>query len=130
MERGARSSNRELQSNHNRDLSFSIQDSQRVSPARAVEQYQSDIFVLLLDAICQHLPIHCVYNLIAWADITYGINATNIIEIFNELVGGNIIGPLNLSVLRDIFEAMGQIHLVHLIDNYLLGDYHLLTDMS
>ena len=119
----------------NGDLSSSVQQddsngrefiTQGNIPPTSVNNYK-----LLLLSLGQSLLSSDVVKLKDWASQNFSIeNAQNATDVLLQLHQKGIINASNLSPLRDFFESIVRIDLVHIIDEFLLGHYSLLRQIA
>jgi hypothetical protein len=117
-------------------LSFSVQqvysnESDYISlsnvPPTSVAAMLYNIYKLILLSLGQRFLFSDVVKLKEWATQNFSIeNAQNGTDVLFQLDMKGTINASNLSPLRDFFESIVRIDLVHIIDEFLLGDYGLL----
>ena len=113
----------------------SVQESMEVSsstegasltnmPTTTVERSLYNNYKLLLLTIADRLLSSDVARLKTWASSMFSADvSSDISEVFHDLDRKKVISASDLSKLREFFETILRIDLVHLIDCFLLGDY-------
>ena len=100
-------------------------------PTTAVERSLYNNYKLLLLTIADRLLTDDVVKLKEWASSTFSVDVSReIINVFWELDGKGHISASNLKPLREFFEKIVRIDLIHLIDCFLQGDYALLRNTN
>ena len=121
------------------DLSFSVQQDDsngrefislgNIPPASVATTVYNNYKLLLLSLV-QSLLSSEVVKLKDWAAQNFSTNSQNATDVLLQLDQKGIINASDLSQLRDFFESIVRIDLVHIIDEFLLGDYSLLRQTS
>ena len=113
----------------------SVQESMEVSsstegasltnmPTTTVERSLYNNYKLLLLTIADRLLSSDAAKLKTWASSMFSADvSSDISEVFHDLDRKKVISASDLSKLREFFETILRIDLVHLIDCFLLGDY-------
>ena len=100
-------------------------------PTTAVERSLYNNYKLLLLTIADRLLTDDVVKLKEWASSTFSVDVSReIINVFWELDGKGHISASNLKPLREFFEKIVRIDLIHLIDCFLQDDYALLRNTN
>ena len=118
----------------NEDLSSSVQqddsNGREFITQGNIPPTSDNNYKLLLLSLGQSLLSSDVVKLKDWASQNFSIeNAQNATDVLLQLHKKGIINASNLSPLRDFFESIVRIDLVHIIDEFLLGDYSLLRQI-
>ncbi|CAB4039826.1 ---NA---, partial [Paramuricea clavata] len=134
----SRDENNTLQSYEN--LSFSVQQdvsngTEYISlgnvPPTSVATTLYNNYKFLLLSLGQSLLSSDVVKLMDWASQNFSIeNAQNATDVLLQLDQKRIINASDLSPLRDFFESIIRIDLAYIIDEFLLGNYSLLRQIS
>ncbi|XP_028392323.1 uncharacterized protein LOC114516913 [Dendronephthya gigantea] len=122
------------------DVSFPIQQgnakrkefiSLACKPQSSVARTLYNNYKLLLRILSQMFLSPDVEELKNWASEKFSIeNAQNATEVFSKLDEKGAINAEDLSQLRGFFESIIRLDLVHIIDEFLCGDYSLLQNLS
>ncbi|XP_028405364.1 uncharacterized protein LOC114527856 isoform X2 [Dendronephthya gigantea] len=96
-------------------------------PTNSVELHMYNTYKLLLLRISDMLLQHDKEMLQDWATSNYSVQESeNAFQILVHLDEKKIISSSNLHVLRDFFGTITRYDLVHIIENFIAGDFSLL----
>jgi hypothetical protein len=121
------------------DLSFSVQQDDSNGrefislsniPPTSVATTVYINYKLLLLSLVQSLLSSEVMKLKDWAAQNFSTNSQNATDVLLQLDQKGIINASDLSQLRDFFESIVRIDLIYIIDEFLLGNYSLLRQIS
>ena len=78
----------------------------------------------MLQALVRMLPPTEFEEMKNWAERNFAIrNVTNSVEVLEWLDQNKIISPSNLTSIRKFFTTIGRYDKIHIIDQFLQGDY-------